>query len=100
LGAGIDRLLPKFPGANIKEFQICGEANFEMPKNSFQRAKDDLGNTPLISYIIRNHKSTSHVAWRSEPGKISTFVILAGFSRERPKGLRGLGSSILRMLLE
>ena len=41
-------LLPESPGANIKEFlvTILSEANFRMVRNSFQRAKGGLGNSP------------------------------------------------------
>jgi hypothetical protein len=45
----IDCMLPKSPAVNSKEFSltILSEANFRMDKNSFQRAKGDLGNKPL-----------------------------------------------------
>jgi hypothetical protein len=68
-GLGLQGLLPKSPGANIKEFlvTILGEAEEQFPlfeptgrvwklpeaslrmvKKSFQRAKGDLSNGPFI----------------------------------------------------
>jgi len=34
-GSGLHGLLPKSLGANIKELQICREANFRVVKHSF-----------------------------------------------------------------
>ena len=62
--SNVDGLLPKSPGANIKEFlvTILSEANFRVVKNSFQRAKGGLGNKPLrpdtFSYL---YDRTNHV---------------------------------------
>ena len=72
-GSGLNRLLPNSPGTNIKEFLVtilseakrpqiqclspkgefwvCSGANFRIVKNSFQRAKGDLGNNSLRCYI-------------------------------------------------
>jgi len=74
MGSHLHRLLPKSPGANIKEFlvTILGEAKEEqfplfepvgrvwklpeaslrMVKKSFQRAKGDLGNSPFRYHLI------------------------------------------------
>ena len=92
LGNFPNRMLPWFPGANIKEFLltilseakrpqtqclsptgefwVCSEANSIMVKNSFQRAQGNQGNRPQK---FEANKQRSHVLKFRFPIKLDTY---------------------------
>jgi hypothetical protein len=43
----------------VSEFWVCSETNFRLVRNSFQRAKWVLGNSPLTNYLINKRISLS-----------------------------------------